>query len=213
MPGAGGVNSNITDMSLWLLAQMGAMPDVLDDKLLATIHAPYVKTPTERGRLRPYLERLGAAWYGFGWRSYDYAGHRLVGHRGGIRREPRAQRCDVWKLRCREIGGELCCEFGLAAALMGEGEEADHQTASGLLRQFFEQPVEGQAIGIAGEQLVAVDEIEQRHGFAPQGVNDVAVVNDMGTLAGSRRASPRQGHQQGALPRLKCSRPLTCCLT
>jgi beta-lactamase class C len=24
------------------------------------------------------------AWYGYGWRSYDYAGHRIIGHRGGI---------------------------------------------------------------------------------------------------------------------------------
>jgi beta-lactamase class C len=43
-----------------------------------------VKTPTERGRLRQFLERLGDAWYGLGWRSYDYAGHQLIGHRGGI---------------------------------------------------------------------------------------------------------------------------------
>lgn len=84
VPGAGGVNSNIKDMSLWMLAQMGARPDVLDARLLDTIHAPLVKTPTERGRLRKFLERLGTAWYGFGWRSYDYAGHRIVGHRGGI---------------------------------------------------------------------------------------------------------------------------------
>lgn len=81
---AGGVNSNIKDMSLWMLAQMGEMPGVLSPNLLATIHAPLVKTPTERERLRAYLERLGDAWYGYGWRSYDYAGHRLVGHRGGI---------------------------------------------------------------------------------------------------------------------------------
>ncbi len=84
VPGAGGVNSNIKDMSLWMVAQMGEMPDVLDAGLLNAIHAPLVKTPTERGRLRKFLERLGTAWYGFGWRSYDYAGHRLVGHRGGI---------------------------------------------------------------------------------------------------------------------------------
>lgn len=84
VPAAGGVNSNIKDMSLWMLAQMGEMPDVLSPRLLQTIHAPYVKTPTERGRLRQFLERLGTAWYGFGWRSYDYAGHRLIGHRGGI---------------------------------------------------------------------------------------------------------------------------------
>jgi beta-lactamase class C len=84
VPAAGGVNSNIKDMSLWMLAQMGAMPDVLDAKLLDTIHAPYVVTPSERGRLRKFLERLGTAWYGFGWRSYDYSGHRIIGHRGGI---------------------------------------------------------------------------------------------------------------------------------
>jgi len=84
VPGAGGINSNIKDMALWMEAQMGEMPDVLDQRLLDTIHAPYVVTPTERGRLRKFLERLGTAWYGFGWRSYDYAGHHIIGHRGGI---------------------------------------------------------------------------------------------------------------------------------
>ena len=84
VPGAGGINSNIKDMALWMVAQMGEMPDVLDAKVLDTIHAPYVVTPSERGRLRKFLERLGTAWYGYGWRSYDYAGHRIVGHRGGI---------------------------------------------------------------------------------------------------------------------------------
>lgn len=84
VPAAGGVNSNIKDMSLWMLAQMGEMPDVLDSKVLDTIHAPYVVTPGERGRLRKFLERLKTAWYGYGWRSYDYAGHRIIGHRGGI---------------------------------------------------------------------------------------------------------------------------------
>ena len=84
VPAAGGVNSNIKDLSLWMLAQMGEMPGVLDQKLLNTVHAPLVKTPGERRRLRKFLERLGTAWYGYGWRSYDYAGHRIVGHRGGI---------------------------------------------------------------------------------------------------------------------------------
>jgi len=84
VPAAGGVNSNIKDMSLWMLAQMGVMPTVLNPGLLKTIHAPLVETPGERRRLRNFLERLGTAWYGYGWRSYDYAGHRIVGHRGGI---------------------------------------------------------------------------------------------------------------------------------
>jgi len=84
VPAAGGVNSNIKDMSLWMLAQMGEMPDVLSPKVLNTIHARLVKTPGERGRLRKFLERLGEADYGYGWRSYGYAGHRIVGHRGGV---------------------------------------------------------------------------------------------------------------------------------
>ena len=84
VPAAGGVNSNIKDMALWMVAQMGQMPDVLSPQLLHTIHAPLVKTPGERRRLRKFLERLGQADYGYGWRSYDYAGHRIVGHRGGV---------------------------------------------------------------------------------------------------------------------------------
>jgi beta-lactamase class C len=84
VPAAGGVNSNIKDMALWMIAQMGGMPSVLDKKLLDTIHAPLVETPNERRRLRKFLERLSNPTYGYGWRSYDYSGHRIVGHRGGI---------------------------------------------------------------------------------------------------------------------------------
>jgi beta-lactamase class C len=84
VPAAGGVNSNIKDMSLWMIAQMGGMPGVLSPKLLETVHAPLVKTPGERQRLRKFLERVGDAYYGLGWRSYDYAGNRIVGHRGGV---------------------------------------------------------------------------------------------------------------------------------
>jgi beta-lactamase class C len=84
VPAAGGINSNIKDMALWMIAQMGGMPEVLDQKVLDTIHAPLVATPGERGRLRKFLERIKDPYYGYGWRSYDYAGHRIIGHRGGI---------------------------------------------------------------------------------------------------------------------------------
>jgi beta-lactamase class C len=84
VPAAGGVNSNIKDLTLWMLAQMGEVPQVLSPQLLDTIHQPRVKTPGERGRLRKFLERLGDAQYGYGWRSYEYAGHHIIGHRGGV---------------------------------------------------------------------------------------------------------------------------------
>ena len=51
VPAAGGVNSNIKDMALWMIAQMGGMPAVLSPKVLETAHAPLVATPGERRRL------------------------------------------------------------------------------------------------------------------------------------------------------------------
>ena len=84
VPAAGGVNSNIKDLALWMIAQMGEMPDVLSPGVLRTVHAPLVPTPGERSRLRKFLERVKSPYYGYGWRSYDYAGHRIVGHRGGV---------------------------------------------------------------------------------------------------------------------------------
>ncbi len=84
VPAAGGVNSSIKDLALWMVAQAGGMPDIISPDLLQTIHAPLVKTPSERSRMRKFLERLSDPEYGFGWRSYDYAGHRIVGHRGGV---------------------------------------------------------------------------------------------------------------------------------
>lgn len=84
VPAAGGVNSNIKDMALWMIAQMGGMPDVLSPAVLNAIHAPLVQTPNERRRLRKFAERLADPYYGYGWRSYNYAGHHIIGHRGGV---------------------------------------------------------------------------------------------------------------------------------
>ena len=84
VPAAGGVNSNIKDMTLWMLAEMGEMPAVLSPKLLQTIHAPRVSTPGELGRLRKFRERLDDPHYGLGWRTYQYGGHHVIGHRGGV---------------------------------------------------------------------------------------------------------------------------------
>jgi beta-lactamase class C len=84
VPAAGGVNSDIKDLALWMLAQMGEMPDVISPRVLNALHAPLVKTANERRRLHMPPDPLREAWYGFGWRSYDYGGHRIVGHRGGV---------------------------------------------------------------------------------------------------------------------------------
>lgn len=83
VPAAGGVNSSIRDLLRWMQAQMGAVPNVLSPALLDTMHRPRVPTPPH-GRRGPMDRALGDAAYGLGWRSFNYAGHSLVGHRGSV---------------------------------------------------------------------------------------------------------------------------------
>ncbi|TFI56558.1 class A beta-lactamase-related serine hydrolase [Sphingomonas parva] len=85
VPAAGGVNSTIKDLAIWMQAQMGLAPRVLTPTALDAAQAPRVNTPGELGRMRKFRERLKSASYGLGWRIYDYAGHHVIGHRGGVR--------------------------------------------------------------------------------------------------------------------------------
>lgn len=83
IPAAGGVNSSITDLVSWMRAQMGAAPGILSPNVLEEIHHPRVATPP-RGRRAAMDRALTNAEYGLGWRTYTYAGHHLVGHRGSV---------------------------------------------------------------------------------------------------------------------------------
>ncbi len=85
VPPAAGVNASITDMTEWLLAQLGHHPDVLPQAVLDVVHAPLVSTPGEiQGSARWRRERLLDAKYALAWRVYDYSGHRLVFHAGAV---------------------------------------------------------------------------------------------------------------------------------
>ncbi len=83
VPAAGGVNSSITDLVRWMAAQMGEAPRVLSPVELDLMHRARVPTPPH-GRRGPMDRALQHAAYGLGWRTYDYAGHTLVGHRGAV---------------------------------------------------------------------------------------------------------------------------------
>jgi len=85
VPAAGGVNGSIEDLAYWMLAQMGAAEDVLPRRVLEAVQAPRAPTPRENARRRKYRERISGSAYGLGWRIFDYAGHRVVGHHGGVR--------------------------------------------------------------------------------------------------------------------------------
>ena len=82
VPAAAGVSSNIVDMTRWLRAQMGENANVLSAGALTLAHAPLVRT----GRVHSgeLARALGEPSYGLGWRSFNYAGRRLVGHSGAV---------------------------------------------------------------------------------------------------------------------------------
>jgi beta-lactamase class C len=81
---AGGVNGSIMDLALWMRAQMGLAPRVLPPEALNAVQMPRVNTPGETRRRRKYLERTPTSAYGLGWRVFDYAGNRVIGHHGGV---------------------------------------------------------------------------------------------------------------------------------
>lgn len=83
IPAAGGVNSSIKDLVKWMRAQMGAAPAVLSPAALETMHRARVRTPPQ-GRRSVMDKALADPAYGLGWRSFTYAGRRLVGHRGSV---------------------------------------------------------------------------------------------------------------------------------
>jgi beta-lactamase class C len=85
VPAAGGVNSTIKDLAIWMQAQMGLKASVLSPRVLESVQTARASTPGELGRMRKYRERVNTAAYGLGWRVYDYSGHRVIGHHGGVR--------------------------------------------------------------------------------------------------------------------------------
>jgi len=80
---AAGVNASASDMAIWLKAQLGSYPDVLSLDALAKQTRPYTYTKKERYR-RVWKKHVNNAYYGLGWRVYDYAQETLYYHSGWV---------------------------------------------------------------------------------------------------------------------------------
>jgi beta-lactamase class C len=83
VPAAAGVNASASDMAIWLKAQLGQYPNVLSLDALTAQTRPYTYTKKERYR-RVWKKRLNDAYYGLGWRIYDYADETLYYHSGWV---------------------------------------------------------------------------------------------------------------------------------
>lgn len=91
-------------------------------------------------------------------------------------------------------------EFAFAGAVMSERKQADHCSAGLLLALLGQQRLEGTGISVAREQLIAIDQIEQRHRLLAQGVDDVMIVDYVAVLAAPLRrpTAPQSQQVRGA---------------
>lgn len=84
LPSAAGVNSSVKDLARWMQAQMPSSDIPISESARAELQKPRVITPIENRRLRRHYFAMGNARYGLGWRIYDYAGRKVIGHRGSV---------------------------------------------------------------------------------------------------------------------------------
>ena len=89
-------------------------------------------------------------------------------------------------------------QLGLAVLLMGKGQEGHREAAGLALGEPLQGHLEAAPVGIAREQGVAVDQVEQRHRLLFQGMDNVAVVDDVDMGARLARPPARQGQVAGA---------------
>lgn len=97
-----------------------------------------------------------------------------------------------------KIGAKQIGELGLASTLMCHCQQFDHHPAGGAFGQCLDQPLEGPGVGLAREELIAIDQLHQRHRLAAQAVDHMMVIDDMAVRAVASRASARQRHEMGA---------------
>ena len=132
---AAGVNASVLDMAKWLMAQMGANPEVLAPEMVRTVSTPRVETRRDLRR-KHWRDILTDAHYALGWRVYRVGAHELVYHSGWVS----GYRADIaWSE-----------EYGLGLAILMNTEGS---TISELSTDFW-QRVFRQAPAASGGQML-----------------------------------------------------------
>src|SRR3546814_13299047 len=101
-----------------------------------------------------------------------------------IRRPPRSTRTDT-------LLPYTTLFRSLAGPLMREAKKLDHCPARDPFGEPLQQPIEPAPVGLAREELVAIDKIQQRHRFAPKRMDDMALIDAMAMFAAALGAAAR----------------------
>src|ERR1700732_65188 len=78
---------------------------------------------------------------------------------------------------------------------MSERQQPNDGAACLLLAVTGQQRFEGALISAAREELLTIDQVEQGHWLAAQGMDDVPVIDDVSTLSAGMRPPAAQRHQ------------------
>ncbi|MFD2166152.1 serine hydrolase domain-containing protein [Thalassotalea euphylliae] len=83
VPTAAGINASITDLSKWLIANLGHAPKVITPAVLADMTTPRIRTRKDLRR-KYWRKHLEDAHYGYGWRIYQFEDYPIVYHSGWV---------------------------------------------------------------------------------------------------------------------------------
>lgn len=86
--------------------------------------------------------------------------------------------------------------IGSTSALVRQRQKFDHDATGAFRSLLLQQRLEGAGVGAARKELVAIHEMRKRHRLAPQGVDDVPIIDDMTVLAAGMGAAARQGKER-----------------
>jgi len=81
---AAGVNASISDMAKWLRALLGGASSIISPNVMQEVTTPFVRTSKMKRYFRSW-RNLKKAWYGLGWRVFEYSGTKIVHHGGYVR--------------------------------------------------------------------------------------------------------------------------------
>jgi len=79
---ASGVNASAKDLASWLLALTGSHPDIIAPEILNEISQEFVITPANP--YRNHWHSITNAYYGLGWRVFNYKNHKVIYHGGYV---------------------------------------------------------------------------------------------------------------------------------
>src|SRR6267378_1470691 len=138
-----------------------------------------------------------------------------VGHGGWIGPEAPGKRVEIGQSPGIEFGVDGFGELGLTGPIMSQSQQPNHGAARPLFAVTGQQRFEGALIGAVREELLTIDQVEQGHWLAAQGMDDVPVIDDVAMLAAGMRPPAAQRHQrrraeeafEAVVPRVRLRRP------